>query len=50
MWIPKDEVMQYVTAPAMRFRFEKALRFDGEVSYCSYVTKPEFNVRTDRVV
>jgi len=50
MRIPKEGVMQYVTASAMRFRFEKALNFDGKVSYGSYVTKPESNIRTDRIV
>lgn len=50
IWIPKAEVMQYVTAPAMRFRFEKALNFNGKVSYCSYVTKPEFQVFLDRTI
>jgi hypothetical protein len=37
-------------APAMRFRFERMLQFDGRVCYCSYVTKPEFKVLTDRYV
>jgi len=50
MWIPKAKVMDYVTAPAMRFRFEKMLNFNGKVCYCSYVTKPEFKVLTDRYV
>jgi len=49
-WIPKSDVMQYVTAPAMRFRFEKMLNFKGAVSYCSYVTKPAFKVLKDRIV
>jgi len=50
IWIPKAAVMQYVTAPAMRFRFEKVLNFHGNVSYCSYVTKPDFQVFTDRII
>ena len=50
IWIPKTEVMQYITTPAMRFRFEKALNFNGNVCYCSYVTKPEFCVLSDRYV
>ena len=50
IWISKTEVMQYVTAPAMRFRFEKVLNFVGKVCYSSYVTKPEFQVLTDRIV
>jgi 8-oxo-dGTP pyrophosphatase MutT (NUDIX family) len=49
-WVPKSEVMRYVTAPAMKFRFEKVLNFSGKVCYCSYVTKPEFKVLTDRMV
>ena len=50
IWIPKTKVMDYVTAPAMRFRFEKMLNFNGKVSYCSYVTKPEFQVLSDRTI
>ena len=50
IWIPKTKVMDYVTAPAMRFRFGKMLNFNGKVSYCSYVTKPEFQVLSDRTI
>jgi len=50
-WVPKSEVLEhYVTAPAMRFRFEKVLKFSGKICYCSYVTKPEFKVLTDKYV
>jgi len=49
-WIPKDEVMQYITHPGLRFRFEKVLNFTGKVCYCSCVSKPEFKVLTDRYV
>jgi len=49
-WIPKSEVMDYVTSPIMRFRFEKALAFDGTVSYSSFVMQPEFEVKSDREV
>ncbi|MDR0292874.1 MAG: NUDIX domain-containing protein [Oscillospiraceae bacterium] len=50
IWVPKTEVMQYITAPAMRFRFEKMLTFNGKVSYCSYVTKPAFQVFINRTI
>ena len=50
IWVPKAEVMQYVSTPAMRFRFDKMLNFNGKVCYCSYVTKPEFHVLSDRYV
>ena len=50
IWIPKTEVMQYITTPALRFRFEKMLNFTGKICYCSYITKPEFKVLADRYV
>ena len=50
IWVPKNKVMSYITAPAMRFRFEKALNFNGKVSYSTYVTKPEFKVLSDRFI
>jgi 8-oxo-dGTP pyrophosphatase MutT (NUDIX family) len=50
MWVPKCEVMNYLTSPATRFRFQRILEFNGKVYYSSYVTKPEFKVLTDRYV
>ena len=50
MWCPKSEVMNYITQPALRFRFQKVLDFSGKVCYSSYVSKPEFKVITDRYI
>ena len=50
MWVPKTEVLQYITAPAMRFRMKKALGFSEKICYSSYLTKPEFRVLSDRMV
>jgi NADH pyrophosphatase NudC (nudix superfamily) len=50
IWVPREEVMNYVTAHAMRYRFEKALNFDGKVTYASYVSNPEFRVLSERFV
>ena len=50
IWVPKKEVMQHLTHPVMKFRFEKILNFEGRVCYASYVTKPEFKVLSDRYV
>ena len=49
-WIPKSKVMEHITAPAMRFRFEKILNFDGTVCYSAYLTKPAFKVLSDRSI
>ena len=50
IWVPRKEVMSYITSPAMIYRFNKMLKFDGKVCYSSYVTKPDFRVLTERYV
>lgn len=50
MWVPKGQALDYVTAPAMRYRIEKALNFTGQVNYAAYITKPEFCLLTDRLI
>lgn len=50
IWVPKEKVLDYITAPAQRYRFEKILAFDGRITYASYVTKPEFRVLKERLV
>ena len=47
-WVPKKKVLEYITTPVLRYRFEKILNFDGKVTYASYITKPEFKVLTER--
>ena len=50
IWVPRDKALDNVTAPAMRYRIGKALAFSGQVTYASYVTKPEFRVLTERTI
>lgn len=50
IWVPKPKVMNYITYPVLRFRFQRILEFGGKVCYSSYVTKPEFKVLTDRYI
>ena len=50
MWVPRIQVLDYITAPAMRYRIGKALDFTGQVSYAAYVTKPEFRILTERTI
>ncbi|MCL2187447.1 MAG: NUDIX hydrolase [Defluviitaleaceae bacterium] len=49
-WVPRKEVMSFLTQPVVQFRFEKMLNFTGQVNYGAYVTKPAFTVLSDRVV
>jgi len=48
IWVSRAEAMGYITSPPARFRLEKALSYSGGVSYCSYLSKPEFRVLLDR--
>jgi 8-oxo-dGTP pyrophosphatase MutT (NUDIX family) len=50
IWVPKKEVMNYITAPVLRFRFQKLLEFDGKVSYSSFIKEPEFKILSDRYI
>lgn len=49
-WIAKDKVLDLITAPAIRQRFQAYLDFDGSVQYLAYVTKPEFDLRVTRKI
>lgn len=50
LWVPKEKVLDYISKPVLRYRFEKMLSFQGKVTYASYVTKPEFQVLTERYI
>lgn len=47
-WIAKDEVLQLITAPAIRTRFQAYLDFNREAVYMEYITKPEFEIKLRR--
>jgi len=49
-WVPKAEILAYITHPVLRFRFEKVLNFAGKINYSSYLSKPEFTLLSDREV
>ncbi len=50
VWAPREKALSYITQPVLRFRFEQALSFDGRVLYASYVSKPEFVIRSRRYI
>ncbi|RAV14854.1 NUDIX hydrolase [Paenibacillus contaminans] len=37
-WVPKENVLEFITLPAIRMRYEAYLNFDGSVNYLEYVT------------
>ena len=50
LWVPKEKVLDYISKPVMRYRFEKILNFDGKITYASYITNPKFQVLTERYI
>ena len=49
-WLPKSKVLNYITAPAQYYRFKKVLDFKDRICYCSYLTRPDFKILTERYV
>ena len=50
IWVPREKALDFITAPMLRYRFDKILNFDGKITYASYVTKPEFQVLKERYI
>ena len=50
LWVPQDRVLEYISTPAGQLRFKNVIEFNGRVHYCSYITKPEFQLLSSRFV
>ncbi|WP_127592954.1 NUDIX hydrolase [Paenibacillus lautus] len=44
-WVAKDRVLDLITQPSVRFRYQAYLEFNGAVNYADYVNKPEFRIK-----
>ncbi len=49
-WVHKEDVLTMISAPALRTRYQAYLNFEGSVHYMDYVTKPEFEVKSKRMI
>lgn len=51
-WVPKEQVLDYITLPAIRMRYEAYLNFQGLVNYVEYftATTSECNTKLHRHV
>ncbi|BCJ95529.1 DNA mismatch repair protein MutT [Anaerocolumna cellulosilytica] len=47
-WIPREKVIDMITSPAVKTRFQAYLRFDGSVKYYEYIVRPEFMMKEER--
>jgi len=50
IWVSQKDVLSYITQPFLILRFNKVLQFDGRIHYCSYITKPEFKLLSERII
>lgn len=44
-WVAKDHVLDFITHPAIKTRYQAYLEFNGEVNYMEYVNVPSFTVK-----
>ena len=49
-WVKKEKVLDMITAPAIRQRFQAYLDYDGNVQYLEYVTQPGFDLKINRKI
>ena len=49
-YVPKDEVLQWIQAPAIIERYKAFLEYAGRPTYLEYVTKPSFHLKLKRLI
>jgi 8-oxo-dGTP diphosphatase len=49
-WVIKEEVLNMVSAPALRTRYQAYLDYNGSVHYMDYITKPQFELNFKRTI
>lgn len=49
-WVEKEKVLDLISGPAYRTRFEAYLNSSGSVQYMDYVTHPEFEVKLNTLI
>lgn len=49
-WISRDRVLDYIIVPNLVERFKAYLNFQGDIKYLEYITKPEYNLKLDRLI
>lgn len=47
-WVSKEKVLDMVSAPVLRTRYQVYLDYNGSVHYMDYITRPEFELKFER--
>lgn len=50
IWVKKEDLSKYIDAPYMVKRLDAYLNYKGEVQYLEYITKPEFEIKLERLI
>lgn len=48
LWVNKNEVLDMISAPALRTRYQAYLDFEGSIYYMEYITKQQFELKLKR--
>lgn len=49
-WVKKEEVLEMISAPALRARYQAYLDYSGHVQYMDYITQPQFELKLQRKI
>jgi len=49
-WVQRERVLERITAPAIRTRYQAYLDGDDQVTYMAYKTKPDFRIEMQRSI
>ncbi|MBM7585657.1 8-oxo-dGTP pyrophosphatase MutT (NUDIX family) [Bacillus pakistanensis] len=49
-WVSKEEVLDMVSDPALRIRYQAYLDYNGNINYMDYITRPQFELKLKRNV
>jgi 8-oxo-dGTP diphosphatase len=47
-WVNKGEVLDMISAPALRTRYQAYLDYEGSIHYMEYITKPKLELKLKR--
>lgn len=50
LWVSKDKVLDFLNVPDFIDKFKAYLNFTGDVQYLEYITKPEYNLKLERLI
>lgn len=49
-WVEKDRVLDFLSAEALRLRYQAYVDYNGKLQYMDYLTRPQFDLKLKRDV